>query len=120
MFSVFDYTYDLVRVNVTAGYTEPTTGAWVEEASSELTIYGHISDLSLQELTSLSPGMIKAGMRKLALSQSYNLQIEDRIKVTEPDGTETVWSVVEKIHAPPLILKYANTNRETFLLKLNS
>ena len=116
IFDLFDYPYELVRKNVTPGYTD-TNGDWVAATSTETQIYGHLSDLTLEELKYIDPIIVESGVRKLSVSQDYGFKTEDKITVTELDGSETEWEIYLKQSASSLMKKYFILNRETYILR---
>jgi hypothetical protein len=115
-FDVFDHPYDIVHINLIAGYTD-SNGDWVAETNTEIPIYGHVSDLSLQELRFMNPVLVTTGVRKIALLNNVGLQVGDRIRITELNSEETTWHVQQKQYVPAILQSVININRETFLLK---
>lgn len=116
-FSPFDWDHSILKVVVTAGGSNQSTGGWVPESSVETAITGHVSDVTLKEMQLLDQGLIDAGVRNLAVDTSVGLKLGDRIKITEPDSSVSEWNIESKSYHPGLLNRHAGVSRETFLLR---
>jgi hypothetical protein len=116
MFTQFNYPRSITKVDVTEGYTNQSTGAWIPESTSETPIEAHISDTSLKERQYLDDSVVERGTRKLSCDSSISLAVGDRVKITEYDGTVTEWNVNAWPFESGLIEKYTGISRSTFLL----
>jgi hypothetical protein len=116
-FALFDYPRTITKVDVTEGYTNQTTGAWVPESSSETSIAAHIADVTLKEREYLDPGVLEKGVRKLTCDSSVTLAVGDRVKITEEDETISEWLVNSKIRESNLLDQYVGVSRITYLLE---
>ena len=120
VFSAMDWPFTVSKIIVTAGYNNQTTGAWVPESTVKTTILAHVSDLSLEELRYIDPGIIEKGARKLAVESTVTLNPGDRIEVYEDTaGTlKTEWKVESQLNKSGLFTKHAGIDRNSFLLSL--
>jgi len=116
MFSSFNYPRPILKVDVTEGYTDQSTGDWIPESTSETSIEAHISDISWKERQYLDDSVIEKGTRKLSCSSDIALAVGDRIKITEEDSTVTEWIVNQRLSETNLLNSYLSESRETFLL----
>jgi hypothetical protein len=117
MFSAFDSPNQIYRIQVTKGSTG-TTGTWVPETeATPIPLTGHVTDLTLEELAVLDPGMVEKGVRKFSTSEL--LQIGDRVRITEPGGDISTWDVHTTLHENALIQKFTGSTRarRTFLIR---
>lgn len=115
-FALFDYPRTVTNVDVTEGYTNQTTGAWVPESTEETEIDAHISDITLKEREYLDAAVLEKGARKLTCRSDVGLVVGDRVKITEEDSTETEWIVNAKLSESNLMEQYLDSSRSTFLL----
>lgn len=120
IFDAMDWPYTVSKVIVTAGYPNQTTGAWVPETTVTTAIDAHMSDMSIEELRYIDPGIIERGVRKLACESSVTLDPGDRIEVYENEaGTITTeWKVESLLNRSGLLNRHAGINRNSYLLSL--
>lgn len=118
-FDPLNWQYRLLKSIVIPGYTSQSTGEWVLESSSDMIIRGHISDISIKDLTYLEPGMFALGDRKISLDKNIGLVVSDYIKISEDadDSEVTEWFVKARQNTSALLSKHAGIARDTFLLK---
>jgi hypothetical protein len=117
MFEQFNYPRSITKVDVTEGYTNQSTGAWVPESSSETSIDAHVADVTLKERQYLDPGVVERGVRKLTCDSSVTLAVGDRVKITEEDDTTSEWDVNSKMSESNLMDQYLGVSRITYLLE---
>jgi hypothetical protein len=117
VFSVFNWKYALKRLEIIPGFTNQTTGDWTAPTEAVITIQGHLSDVSLAELQFLPPAIVVSGVRKLAVPNTVGLTINDRIRVTEMDSTETDWIIYQKSSASSLMDTYLGVKRNSWVMK---
>jgi len=104
-------------VNILTSGSTNGDGDWVAETSEDITLYAHISDLSIQERKFINPALVSRGARKIAVLNSVGLAIGDRIRITEIDNsTESTWRIHQKQYCPALIESYVGINRNTFIM----
>jgi hypothetical protein len=115
-FALFDYPRTVTNVDVTEGYTNQTTGAWVPESTEETEIDAHISDITLKERQYLDAAVLEKGARKLTCRSDVGLVVGDRVKITEEDDTASEWLVNSKMHESNLMDQYVGVSRITYLL----
>ena len=120
VFDAMDWPYTVSKVIVTAGYSNQTTGAWVPETTVPTVIDAHVSDLSIEELRYIDPGIVERGARKLACKASVVLNPGDRIEIYEDDSGAiiTVWLVESHLNQSGLMNKHAGIDRNSYLLSL--
>jgi hypothetical protein len=116
-FSAFDWPYPIVKIAVTPGYTNQTTGAWVAETTEETAITAHVSDISIKERSYLEPGLVERGVRNLSCDSSLALAVGDRVKITELAGDTSEWMIHTKKISSGLLARHAGISRESFVLK---
>lgn len=117
MFEIFDYPRLIKKITVTEESVNQSTGEIAPASESEpVTISGHISDMTQQELLGLDAALVEKGVRKFATSDSVT--VGDIIRVTEYNFTSTDWVIEQLMYEAALIQKYAGEARKTYLLKL--
>ncbi len=87
----FDWKFPIMRVIITEGHTNQSTGEWVDEVTRESPITGDVQDISLEECRRYPQGSVTSGDRRIFTAAG--LDIGDRLKITESDGSVTEWSV---------------------------
>ncbi len=115
-FYAFNYPRTIKKVDVTEGYTNQSTGAWVPESTTETAMSGHVADISLKERQYLDPGIVEKGVRTLTCDSSLAIVPGDRIKITEEDTTITEWLVNSKMKESNLMDQYVDVSRITYLM----
>lgn len=122
-FATFYYRGEIVWIQVTKGYTDPTTGAWIPATTTETPIVGRIQDeltgkihrTNVLEERQAQPGRQILGNRVLRTKE--NLQIGDQIRVREEDGRLTTWAVEGQQTRYNLFKKYLNLDWTGYMLK---
>ena len=119
---MMNWPYTVSKIIVTPGYTNQTTGAWVAESTVKTAIDAHISDLSIEEMRYIDPGIIEVGARKIAVEATVVLDPGDRIEVYEDSaGTKkTEWVIESQLNKSGLLNKHASVDRNTYLLSLRA
>jgi putative ubiquitin-RnfH superfamily antitoxin RatB of RatAB toxin-antitoxin module len=119
-FEAMNWPYTVSKIIVTLGYTNQTTGAWVAESTVKTTIDAHISDLSIEEMRYIDPGIIEVGARKIAVEATVTLDPGDRIEIYEDSAGDkkTEWNVESQLNKSGLMNKHAGINRSSYLLSL--
>ena len=79
IFEVMNWPYTVSKIIVTPGSNNQTTGAWVAESTVKTAIAAHVSDLSIEEMRYIDPGIIEVGARKIAVEATVTLNPGDRI-----------------------------------------
>lgn len=120
VFDAMDWPHTVSKVIVTAGYSNQTTGAWVPETTVTTVIDAHISDLSIEELRYIDPGIVERGARKLACKASVVLNPGDRVEIYEDvtGAIITEWLVESHLNQSGLMNKHAGIDRNSYLLSL--
>jgi len=113
--SDFDYLYKIELIRITEGYTDQTTGEWVEGNEEVVEITGHLQEITAKELQRLPEGEYSVGDRKFYTDA--DVKVGDVIRITEPDGSVTEWEVkaIEKNYHQ---LSKLGIKRKSLLLKL--
>lgn len=115
-FAIFDYPRTIQKIVVTEETVNQATGEITPASEADpITISGHISDLTQQELSTLDAALVEQGVRKFATSSSAN--IGDVIRVTEYNSTSNDWVIEQLMYEAALIAKYTGEARKTYLLK---
>lgn len=120
VFDAMDWPYTVSKIIVTVGYTNQTTGAWVPETTTTTVIDAHVSDLSIEELRYIDPGIVERGARKLACKASVVLNPGDRVEIYEDvtGAIITEWLVESHLNQSGLMNKHAGIDRNSYLLSL--
>ena len=115
--SDLDYPFTIQLVRITEGYTDQLTGEWIPRTEQITEIKGHLQEITARELSYLPEGEYEIGDRKLYTSE--DLEVGDVVKITEPDGSITEWTVkaVESKHS---VLERYRIKRRVYLLKAKS
>jgi hypothetical protein len=116
-YELFNYPGQIILTKVTPGYTNQTTGAWVPEITTDVTISAHISDITLEERKHVDAGLLAKGVRKLTCNASAAVMTGDRITITEEDSTTSTWLVNSKMNESNLMKTYVNVSRIAYLLE---
>lgn len=120
------YSKELIYViDVTPGYTSQTTGEWIPEVTTERQIFGKIQDIvtnyshdsaSMYEIETKDYGSEENGMRMLNTEEI--MDINDRIKIVELDGTTTLW-VIRSIQSDyHLLQKYLGMQYRGYVIQI--
>ena len=119
MFELFDYPYPIKLVRITEGHTDQNTGEWVPGSEDIVDLKGHISDISIEELSRMEGSMLSPGDRKLIVDRDYGIEIGDEIRIYEDEsGADiTSWQVVAIQNFKNIIEKYTGEKRVTIYLK---
>jgi hypothetical protein len=112
--SDFDYPYKIELIKVTEGYTDQSTGEWVEGSTTTQEIKGHLQEITAKELQRLPEGEYSIGDRRLYTDA--NAEIGDAVRITEPDGSTTEW-IVKAIEKNYHQLSKLGISRKSLLLK---
>lgn len=115
-FDVFDNSGAMAKKVITAGYHN-SSGVWVPPSESSATFSGHISSVSDKRLQFLPEAVRELGTRILSVDGSVVLKNGDRIQVTEPDGSTTMWTIGEEAKTTSL-MKSIGVNRRRFYISL--
>ncbi|WP_048180638.1 hypothetical protein [Methanosarcina siciliae] len=116
MFEIFDYPRLIQKITIIEESVNQTTGEITPASEAEpVTISGHVSDLTQQELSALDTALVEQGVRKFATSDGIDLG--DMVRITEEDSSITDWKVEHLMYEAALIAKYTGEARKTYLLK---
>lgn len=115
-FDVFDYPRTITKIDVTEGYTDQSSGDWVPEVTTSTAIDAHISDFSLKERQYLPESATQAGSRKMTCNATEDVNVGDRVQITEVDSEVTTWRVESLLSESNLMYRYTGTSRQTFLI----
>lgn len=116
MFEIFDYPRLIQKITIIEESVNQTTGVITPASeASPVSITGHVSDLTQQELSTLDAALVEQGVRKFATGGS--ISPGDVIRITEEDSSITDWKVEQLMYEAPLIAKYTGEARKTYLLK---
>ena len=121
-FEAMNWPYTVSKIIVTPGYTNQTTGAWVTESTTTTAIDAHVSDLSIEEMRYIDPGIIEVGARKIAVEATVTLNQGDRIEIYEDSAgaKKTEWNVESQLNKSGLMNKHAGIDRNSYLLSLRA
>jgi hypothetical protein len=89
--SDLDYPYKIELVRITEGYTDQQTGEWVAGSEIVTEIKGHLQEITALELQRLPEGEYEIGDRRLYTNA--DVAAGDIVRITEPDGSVTEWTV---------------------------
>ncbi|WP_269849556.1 hypothetical protein [Methanosarcina horonobensis] len=104
------------KIIITEETVDQSSGEITPASEAEpVTISGHISDLTQQELSILDAALVEQGVRKFATSDSVT--VGDIIRVTEYNNSLTDWVIEQLMYEASLIAKYSGEARKTYLLK---
>jgi len=112
--SDFDYPYKIELVRVTEGYTDQSTGEWVEGHEEVVEVTGHLQEITAKELQRLPEGEYSIGDRRLYTD--VDAEVGDVIRITEPDGSVTEW-IIKAIEKNYHLLSKYGISRKAYLLK---
>jgi len=102
-FAIFNHPYTITHISATEGYNKdfdplhPSSGVWVPITETRTTIYGHISSITEKDRIFLPDNVTETGVRKLSVENDVVIETGDKIEVTEPDGTITLWYVDRQV-----------------------
>lgn len=130
IFDVFKSQRKIVHISVISPErVDGVTGKVIPEESARSLITGSLHDgeritsstplpKSPGSVANVSDTLVDLGSR--SIHTSTPLSIDDRLEITEPDGTVTLWEVTGKIRSYDLITKLTGTKWHSFALKLVS
>ena len=116
VFDVFDNSTAMTKKVVTAGYYN-TSGVWVPPSDSTASFSGHISSIDDKKLQFLPEAVRELGTRILSVDGSIALKNGDKVQVTEPDSSTTMWTIGDEVKTSS-IMKSIGVNRRQFYISL--
>ncbi|MCZ0859939.1 hypothetical protein O0S10_01690 [Methanocorpusculum sp. MG] len=91
-FSEFDYPYPILHVCIEPGYTDEDGTRIPARVISSTAVAGHLQDVSAREILRAPEGMYLSGDRRFHTSTP--LAEDSLLKITEPNGDVTSWTIV--------------------------
>lgn len=91
-FSEFDYPYPILYVCTKPGYTDENGTRIPAQVVSSTAVAGHLQDVSIKEILRAPEGMYLPGDRRFSICMP--LTEDSLLKITEPNGDVTSWTIV--------------------------